>query len=286
MGSIVPMARPTLVLRVASPCTMSWDHMAGDGRVRFCYSCEKNVFNVEALSDDELEALLRMPGDAPCLRVFRRADGHVLLGDCPVGAKSKRRRLRVLTGAAAAAATFAGACATYAAAQDHGVGPQGHQATPMANSSHDLDTPDTQAPPPSGPGGYPLLGAMVVERVPSTAEPKACGCLAGDPLCSCRDNPYDAAFVLAFDRAAAAAALSQITDAVRRSVAPRDTSFHARIEFLPTGHVGTATLDDPGDVSDRERAQITKQLSTMRVPAFSGSPVVVGRTFQVHAKTK
>jgi hypothetical protein len=280
------MARPTLVLRVASPCTMSWEHMAGDGRVRFCYGCEKNVFNVEALSDDELEALLRMPGDAPCLRVFRRADGHVLLGDCPVGAKSKRRRLRVLTGAAAAAATFAGACATYAAAQDHGVGPQGHQAIPMADSSHDLDTPDTQAPPPpTAPGGYPLLGAMVVERAAPTSEPKACGCLAGDPLCSCPDTADTAApATLPFDRAAAVAALSQISDAVRRSVRPRDTSFHARIEFLPTGHVGTATLDDPGDVSDLERAQITKHLSSMRIPAFTGSPVTVGKSFEIHPK--
>jgi len=267
---------------------MSWDNMAGDGRVRFCYGCEKNVFNVEALSDDELEALLRMPGDAPCLRVFRRADGHVLLGDCPVGAKNKRRRLRVLTGAAAAAATFAGACATYASAQDHGVGPQGHQAIPMAKSSHDLDTPDTQAPPPlpSEPVGQHVMGAMVVvpHDVPGAA-PKTCACLAGDPLCSCADSPYPAPD-LAFDRAAAAAAFSRISDAVRRSVRPRDTRFHARVEFLPTGHVGSVILDDPGDASAGERAQISMQLGTMRVPAFSGGPVVVGRTFQVHAKTE
>ena len=42
-------------VRVASPCSASWDEMLGDERVRFCTSCEKNVFNLSAMSREETE---------------------------------------------------------------------------------------------------------------------------------------------------------------------------------------------------------------------------------------
>ena len=93
-------------LRVASPCSASWDEMVGDDRVRFCLACEKNVYNVSAMSRDEAEALIADAEGDPglCLRMYRRADGTVLTADCPVG----RRRRRV-TRIAAAALAFGGA---------------------------------------------------------------------------------------------------------------------------------------------------------------------------------
>src|SRR4051812_47184360 len=33
-------------ITIASPCTASWDDMAGDDRVRFCASCQKDVYNL------------------------------------------------------------------------------------------------------------------------------------------------------------------------------------------------------------------------------------------------
>jgi hypothetical protein len=67
-------------VRVASPCHASWDEMLGDDRVRFCTSCEKNVFNLSAMPRDDAERLLaeRMNGEL-CVRFFQRADG--ILGE-------------------------------------------------------------------------------------------------------------------------------------------------------------------------------------------------------------
>jgi hypothetical protein len=127
------------------------------------------------------------------------------------------------------------------------------------------------------------MGEMVVEPEGFGAPPKACACLSGDPLCSCLDRPYAPA--APFDRNAVAAAVDVASEAVLRSVRPRETSFHVRLEFLRTGHVGNVTIDEPGDLSDKERTQVTRVLRGMRVPAFDGSPVTLGRTFEIHPKS-
>ncbi|UQA60968.1 hypothetical protein [Polyangium aurulentum] len=85
-------------LHVASPCNMDWNGMVGDDRVRFCGSCQKNVYNVSALKAEEAEALLSSKEGKPCVRMFKRADGTVLTSDCPVGARRVRLR-RVAAGA-------------------------------------------------------------------------------------------------------------------------------------------------------------------------------------------
>lgn len=79
-------------VRVASPCNVSWDDMVGDERTRFCGKCEKNVFNVAAMTRDEAEALLRAANEELCMRLYRRLDGTVITADCPVGSRRKRRR--------------------------------------------------------------------------------------------------------------------------------------------------------------------------------------------------
>ncbi|MDB4998841.1 MAG: hypothetical protein JWM74_6273 [Myxococcaceae bacterium] len=79
-------------MKIASPCTASWDEMKGDDRVRFCGGCEKNVYNLSAMAREEAESLLRAKEGNLCARLYRRADGTVLTADCPVGAKRVRRR--------------------------------------------------------------------------------------------------------------------------------------------------------------------------------------------------
>lgn len=101
---------PTLdQVRVASPCNASWDEMLGDDRVRFCTSCEKNVFNLSAMSRDDAERLLaeRLGGEL-CVRFYQRADGTVMTEDCPVGVSKKRRKKAVLAAAGAGAMALAG----------------------------------------------------------------------------------------------------------------------------------------------------------------------------------
>jgi hypothetical protein len=79
-------------VKIASPCTASWDEMKGDDRVRFCGGCEKNVYNLSAMGREEAESLLRAKEGNLCARLYRRADGTVITADCPVGAKRVRRR--------------------------------------------------------------------------------------------------------------------------------------------------------------------------------------------------
>jgi hypothetical protein len=91
-------------VRIASPCSASWDEMIGDARVRFCGKCAKNVYNLSEMTRDEAEGLLARAEGSVCVRLYKRNDGTVMTSDCPVGVKRKRFR-RV---AAAAAATMAG----------------------------------------------------------------------------------------------------------------------------------------------------------------------------------
>lgn len=90
-------------LRVASPCTVSWQGMAGGDRVRHCGSCRQNVYDLSSMTRREAEALVRRTEGRLCVRFFRRADGTILTKDCPVGLAAVRRRLRLLGGALAAA---------------------------------------------------------------------------------------------------------------------------------------------------------------------------------------
>jgi hypothetical protein len=79
-------------LRIASPCNASWDAMTGDDRVRFCGECQKNVYNLSAMTREEAEALLAEREETPCVRFYQRADGTVITSDCPVGVRRRRRR--------------------------------------------------------------------------------------------------------------------------------------------------------------------------------------------------
>ena len=77
-------------LKVASPCPMSWDEMSGDDRMRFCDRCELNVFNLSAMTEEELGTFMEQKkGDRLCGRFFQRPDGTVMTSDCPVGWRRK-----------------------------------------------------------------------------------------------------------------------------------------------------------------------------------------------------
>lgn len=95
-------------VRIASPCSANWDEMLGNDRVRFCLACEKNVFNLSAMTREEGERLLADQSGETCVRLYQRADGTVLTSDCPVGVKKKRRKKLALAVVAAGAATLAG----------------------------------------------------------------------------------------------------------------------------------------------------------------------------------
>src|SRR5512143_2812960 len=76
-------------IRIASPCSASWDDMKGDDRVRHCAKCDKDVFNLSAMTREQAESLvLDKKGDL-CARYYQRKDGTLLLSDCEVGRKHR-----------------------------------------------------------------------------------------------------------------------------------------------------------------------------------------------------
>lgn len=91
-------------LRIASPCRAPWDNMDGDERVRFCRECNRNVYNLSAMSEPEAHELIARREGRVCVRFYQRRDGTVLTADCPVG-----RKRTFLSKAAGSAIALAGA---------------------------------------------------------------------------------------------------------------------------------------------------------------------------------
>lgn len=90
------------LIQIASPCTASWDEMAGDQRVRFCSHCRLNVYNLSEMSHQQAEAFIQQREGRTCVRFFRREDGTVLTRDCPVGIRALRQRfIRAISAIAA-----------------------------------------------------------------------------------------------------------------------------------------------------------------------------------------
>jgi len=90
--------------------------MRGDDRTRYCNVCEKNVFNLIGMSDEEVTSLIREKEGSLCVRLFQRADGTLLTSDCPVGLRAVRRRLARAIGALAACFGMLLTAATFGAA--------------------------------------------------------------------------------------------------------------------------------------------------------------------------
>jgi hypothetical protein len=80
-------------LKIASPCTASWDEMHGDDCVRFCQHCCLNVYNLSTMTRRQAEALVKEKEGRLCVRFYRRRDGTALTANCPVGFCAVRRAL-------------------------------------------------------------------------------------------------------------------------------------------------------------------------------------------------
>jgi Carboxypeptidase regulatory-like domain len=88
---------------IASPCSADWEDMPGTDQVRHCSECNKNVYNLSAMTRREAEALLRETEGRLCARLYRRADGTILTENCPAGLRAIGRRVSRFAGAALSA---------------------------------------------------------------------------------------------------------------------------------------------------------------------------------------
>jgi hypothetical protein len=100
---------PLTGVRIASPCSASWEEMKGDNRVRTCDLCQLRVFNLSGMSQREAEELIAKAEGRLCVRLYRRADGTVITADCPIGISALRQAIwrAIGYGAGAAALLFA-----------------------------------------------------------------------------------------------------------------------------------------------------------------------------------
>jgi hypothetical protein len=93
-------------IRIASPCSASWEEMRGNDRVRFCNHCRLHVYNLSSMSRQEALALVAQKEERLCVQFYRRSDGTVITRDCPVGLRTARRAAKhaglfLITGMAA-----------------------------------------------------------------------------------------------------------------------------------------------------------------------------------------
>ena len=92
-------------IKIASPCHADWGQMTGNERTRFCASCQKNVFNLSAMTARQAADLIREKEGRLCVRYYLRRDGTILTRDCPVGLAAVRKQFLKI------AAVFVGAFA-------------------------------------------------------------------------------------------------------------------------------------------------------------------------------
>ncbi|MDB4946922.1 MAG: hypothetical protein JWP97_6456 [Labilithrix sp.] len=144
-----PARRPLPMLdqvKIASPCTMTWQDMVGDERVRFCGGCQKNVFNLSAMLAHEAEQLLaERLGNDLCVRFYQRADGTVMTQDCAVGVKKKQRKSLAM--AVAGAGAMAAAALLYTNRQQATLGAIHDEAPDVARDVTTITVPPVMGEP-------------------------------------------------------------------------------------------------------------------------------------------
>jgi hypothetical protein len=104
-------------IKIATPCPARWEDMGGDDRIRFCDHCQKNVYNLSAMTTRDATALLESKSGNLCARIYQRKDGTVLTEDCPVGVARYWGRLKALA-AGGVAAILLGCATAFAIADD------------------------------------------------------------------------------------------------------------------------------------------------------------------------
>ena len=82
-------------LYIAAPCSVPWDSMEGDDRIRHCGQCALNVYDVSKLTTREAADIIRNKEGRLCMRLYRRADGTIITDNCPVGLRKIRDLLKL-----------------------------------------------------------------------------------------------------------------------------------------------------------------------------------------------
>lgn len=179
-------------LRIASPCSMRWEDMAGDARARHCGSCRLNVYDISEMTQAEASELILKHEGHLCVRLHKRADGTVITKNCPVGMRRVRHAAIRLCGSLAAALALGVGSVAAMGERLRGRTVKVSETEPYLTLTNLLRTPPTVVPAAPPTGGVLLMGELVwvppARPVAATASPLARGVSSGRSL-----RPEDAA---------------------------------------------------------------------------------------------
>lgn len=95
--------RRHLKIATTITCPARWDAMPGGDAVRHCGTCRKNVYNLSAMSEAEVDELLAS-AEERCVRFYYRPDGTIVSSRCSDGRRVASASAAL--GIAASLATF------------------------------------------------------------------------------------------------------------------------------------------------------------------------------------
>jgi len=154
----MPIKRTSLLRQLTDgpldkPCSEPWTSMQGDERVRHCGACERDVYDLSAMTELEAEVRLLNASDVtPCIRYARDLDGHVVHRAAP-------RRYAPQHATAAAAALSV----TLAASMVHATDRQPAQCIAYEQPA---PAPPASAPPSSGAAMAPAAAPPSIPPIP------------------------------------------------------------------------------------------------------------------------
>ncbi len=76
---------------IEKPCSVGWESMSGDEKVRLCSQCNLNVHNLSSMSDQEAAIVLRRrKTERTCVFMYKSKDGSVVTDNCPANLRKAR----------------------------------------------------------------------------------------------------------------------------------------------------------------------------------------------------
>ena len=75
---------PLELIEVKKPCSKDWNRMRGSDQARFCDHCNRDVYDLGAMTDADVQNLLCQQAGKLCVRFTRLANGKIQTLDyCP-----------------------------------------------------------------------------------------------------------------------------------------------------------------------------------------------------------
>ena len=101
-------------LRITSPCSVDWDSMIGNDRVRFCEHCQTAVHNLDLTSKKQVRRLIARSEGRVCVSYVQPAAERKTTPATPILHKIGRRTAKIAAGAFTASLSISSAVAASA----------------------------------------------------------------------------------------------------------------------------------------------------------------------------